>query len=76
MTNRQIDKCQFWYKGGSKRFVEIMYSIEAFKTEIFFGSWREYSLRSTFEMLESSFLKIFSLILWRLLNSIEESFIW
>ena len=31
---RQTDKCQLWYRRASKRFVEIMYSVEAFKTEV------------------------------------------
>ena len=40
-----------------------MYSIEAVKTEVFFASLNELSpKRSTFEMLESSLLKIFSSI--------------
>ena len=42
-------------------FVESIYSIEAVKTEAFFASLNESSpKRSTFEMLESSLLKIFS----------------
>ena len=41
-----------------------MYSIEAVKTEVFLASLNELSpKRSTFEMLESSLLKIFSSIL-------------
>ena len=35
--------CQFWNKGASKRFVEIMYSIEAVKIEVFFSSLNEWS---------------------------------
>ena len=61
---RQIGKCQFRYKGTSKPFVESIYSIEAVKTEVLFTSLNESSRkRSTFEMLESSLLKIFSSIL-------------
>ena len=38
-----IDKqmCQFRNKGASKRFVEIMYSTEAVKIEVFFPSLNE-----------------------------------
>ena len=38
-----IDKqmCQFQNKGASKRFVGIMYSIEAVKIEVFFPSLNE-----------------------------------
>ena len=61
---RQIGKCQFRYKGTSKPFVESIYSIEAVKTEVLFTSLNESSRkRSTFEMLESSLLKIFSSVL-------------
>ena len=35
--------CQFWNKGASKRFVEIMYSIKEVKTEVFFSSLNEWS---------------------------------
>ena len=48
----------------SKHFVKSIYSIEAVKTEVLFTSLNESSRkRSTFEMLESSLLKIFSSIL-------------
>ena len=41
-----------------------MYSIEAVKTEVFFASLNESSpKRNTFEILESSLLRIFSSIL-------------
>ena len=33
--------CQFQNKGASKPFVEIMYSIEAVKIEVFFSSLNE-----------------------------------
>ena len=63
-TQRQIDKCHFSYKGISRCFVEIMYSIEAVKIEVSFTSLNESSpQRSIFEMLEPSLLKIFSSIL-------------
>ena len=66
------DKCQFWYKGALKRFVEIMFSIEAVETEISFTSLNGWSpQRSTFEMLDSSLLKIFLSILWSLLKNIS-----
>ena len=35
--------CQFWNKGASKRFVEIMYSIKEVKIEVFFSSLNEWS---------------------------------
>ena len=55
---RQIDKCQFRYKGTSKTFVESIYSIEAVKTEVLFTSFNQpWPKRSTFEILESSLLK-------------------
>ena len=64
-----------WCKGASNRLVEIMYSIEAVKTEVFFTSLNEWSpQRRTFEMLESSLLKIFSSILWSLLKNVSLSF--
>ena len=56
--------CQFWYKGASKRFAEIMYLTEAVQTEVFFKSYEWLKQRSIFEMLESSLLKIFSSKLW------------
>ena len=63
-TQRQIDKCHFSYKGISRSFVEIMYSIEAVKIEVSFTSLNESSpQRSIFEMLEPSLPKIFSSIL-------------
>ena len=68
--------CQFWNKEVSKRFVEIMYSIEAVKIEVSFSSLNEWSpWRSFFEaFLESSLLKIFVLILWSLLKNVSLSF--
>ena len=52
-----------------------MYSIEVVKTEVFFASLNELSpKRNTFEMLESSLLKIFSSILSSLLKSVSLSF--
>ena len=56
--------CQFWYKGASKRFAEIMYLTKAVQTEVFFKSYEWLLQRSTFEMLDSSLLKSFSSILW------------
>ena len=38
---RDKQMCQFSNKGASKRFVEIKYSIEAVKTEVFFSSLNE-----------------------------------
>ena len=40
-----IDKemCQFWNKVASKHIIEIMYSIEAVKTEVFLSSLNEWS---------------------------------
>ena len=53
------DKCQFRYKGTSKkRFVEIMFSIVEIKAEVFFTSLNECSpMRSTSEVFESTLLK-------------------
>ena len=53
------DKCQFRYKGASKkRSVEIMFSFFEIKAEVFFTSLNECSpMRSTFEVLESPLLK-------------------
>ena len=38
-----MDKCQIWYKGTSKHFVESICLIETAKTEVFFTSWKESS---------------------------------
>ena len=71
-ADRQMGKCKLWFKGASKRFVEIVYSIEGVKLEVFFASLNQWSLlKSTFE---SSLLKVFSLTLWSLLNSVSRSF--
>ena len=35
--------CQFWNKGASKRFIEIMYLIKAVKIEVIFSSLNEWS---------------------------------
>ena len=52
-----------------------MYSVEAVKTEAFFTSLNESRPKiSTFEILKSSLLKIFSSILWSLLKSVSLSF--
>ena len=73
LHNRQIEKCQLWYKWTLKRFVEIIYSIEAVKTKLFFISLNERSpKRSNFEMSELFLLKIFSSILWSLLILFEK----
>ena len=67
--------CQFWNKGASKCFVDIMYSIEAVKIEVFFSLLNEWlPQRSTFEILESSLLKIFTSTLRSLLKNISLSF--
>ena len=70
-----MDKCQFLYKKTSKRFVESIFSIEAVKTEVIFTSldWSS-PTRSTFEILDSSLLKIFSSILCSLLKNLNLSF--
>ena len=39
--NRQIDECKYCRKGASKRFVEIIYSIEVVKIKVFFTSFNE-----------------------------------
>ena len=70
-----MDKCQIWYKGTSKHFVESICLIETAKTEVFFTSWKESSPKwSTFEVLEPSLLKIFSSIFLSLLKSVSRSF--
>ena len=72
--NRQIDECKYCRKGASKRFVEIIYSIEVVKIKVFFTSFNEWSQRrSAFEM-EVPLLKIFSSILWSILKSVSLSF--
>ena len=69
-----MDKYQSWYKGTSKRFAEIMYSIE-YTVKYFLQSLNGRSPRkSTFEMLESSLLTIFSSILWSFLKSVSLPF--
>ena len=71
----KIGKCQFRYKGTSKPFVESIYSIEAVKTKGLFTSLNQpWPKRSTFEMLESSLLNIFSSILWSLFQSVSLAF--
>ena len=70
-----MDKCQILYKKTSKRFVESIFSIEAVKTEVIFTSLDGSSpTRSTFEILDSSLLKIFSSILCSLLKNLNLSF--
>ena len=67
--------CQFWNKGASKRFVEIIYSIEAVKIEVFSSSLNEWlPQRSTLEILGSSLLKILASILRSFLKNISLSF--
>ena len=61
--------------GTSKRFLRNRYSNEEVKKVVFFTPLNEWSpKRGTFEMLESSILKIFSSPLWSLLRSVSLSF--
>ena len=65
-----IYKCQFRYKGRSKR-SKLCIQLRQLK-QVFFTSLNKWSpKRSTFEILESSLLKIFSSILWSFLNSVN-----
>ena len=55
-----IDK-QMSVNFGIRKHLEVMYSVEAIKKEVFFTSLKVFSPKiSTFDMLESSLLKILS----------------
>ena len=49
-VHRQIDECQFWYNGASKRFVKMMHSIIAIKQLNFFFSNSTIAHRATMHL--------------------------